>query len=57
MKEYLGDAVYADFNGYHVILTTTDGISVTNRIYLEPSVVAAFDRYIKKLDAEAADGH
>ena len=48
-KEYLGDAVYADFDGYHIVLTTEDGISVTNVIALEPSVMAALKRYEQRL--------
>ncbi len=35
-KEYLGDGVYLDFDGFHIILTTEDGVSVTNTIFLEP---------------------
>jgi hypothetical protein len=38
VKTYLGDGVYADFDGWHVILTTENGIETTNRIYLEPEV-------------------
>ena len=41
MKKYLGDAVYYEPNGYGVTLTTEDGITATNTIYLEPEVVAA----------------
>lgn len=44
-RRYLGDAVYADFDGYHIWLRTSDGISITNEIGLEPTVLEAFDRY------------
>lgn len=37
-KTYIGDGVYLEYNGYDLILTTEDGISVTNRIVLEPEV-------------------
>lgn len=40
-KVYIGDAVYAEFNRVSVgdiLLTTEDGYSVTNAIYLEPHV-------------------
>lgn len=47
MKTYLGDAVYFDFDGYHVVLTTEDGIQATNRILLEPQVILAM---LKKID-------
>ena len=36
-KQYLGDSVYAQFDGYHVILTTENGYNddPRNRIALE----------------------
>ena len=37
-KYYIGDAVYVEYDGYNVILTTENGISVTNTIVLEPEV-------------------
>jgi len=49
VKRYLGDAVYADHDGFALVLTTEDGISVTNRIVLEPEVYAALLEYVKKL--------
>ena len=49
MKEYLGDGVYADFDGYHLVLTTENGIATTNTIYLEPEVTFALRRYITAL--------
>lgn len=48
-KEYLGDAVYVEYDGYHIVLTTEDGISTTNRICLDPDVMAALSRYGRKL--------
>ncbi len=39
LASYLGDGVYADFDGFAVVLTTEDGVSVTNRIVLEPEVL------------------
>ena len=47
MKRYLGDGVYADFNGYEVILTTEDGTEIpTNTICLEPEVIEALLKYL-----------
>lgn len=49
-KDYIGDGVYAaadEFGG--IWLTTEDGISVTNRIYLEPQVYAALERYAARV--------
>jgi hypothetical protein len=52
-KQYLGDAVYADFDGYHIVLTTGNGVGgFTNRIYLEPAVLAALNRYVDALTAK-----
>lgn len=51
-KAYLGDAVHAQFDGYHVVLTTSDGICVTNKIYLEPAVIGKFCEYLKVLREE-----
>lgn len=49
-KEYLGDGVYADFDGYHVVLYTHNGISRTNTICLEPEVVTKFADYYGRLE-------
>jgi len=49
LKTYLGDAVYADEWGHGVELTTSDGISATNTIYLEPEVIAYLVKYLEKL--------
>lgn len=40
-KAYLGDGVYAEFEGPSAILklTTSDGLRETNVIYLEPEVI------------------
>ena len=47
-KEYLGDGAYVDFDGFHVVLTTEDGMDIpTNRICLEPAVLKAFLRYLE----------
>lgn len=49
MKTYLGDGVYADFDGYGIVLTTENGISVTNTIVLEPEVYEALVAYQRSL--------
>ena len=46
-KAYLGDAVYATFDGFSVTLTT-DGICHANVIVLEPSVIAALEDFIER---------
>ena len=53
MKHYLGDAVYVDFDGYMLVLTTEDGIRATNTIALEPEVYRALLQYVAILTARA----
>lgn len=48
-KRYLGDAVYADYDGFNIILTTENGIEVDNRIVLDPEVLEALNNYVAKL--------
>ena len=44
---YLGDSVYADFDGYYLQLTTNNGYpdDPRNLIALDPQVLANLDRY------------
>jgi hypothetical protein len=51
-KIYLGDGVYADTDGYHIILTTEDGYHQTNKIYLDDEVIDALQSFIKKVREE-----
>jgi hypothetical protein len=45
-KTYLGDAVYGEFDQFGaLVLTTEDGISVTNKIVLEPEVIQNLQNY------------
>ena len=44
-KEYLGDGVYVEYDGHHLVLSTHDGISTTNTVCLDGCVLKAFDRY------------
>ncbi len=46
MKRYLGDAVYAEWDGDNVILTTEDGYRATNTIVLEPVVTGGLETFI-----------
>lgn len=47
LKRYIGDGVYADWDGWRLTLTTEDGISVTNTIVLDDVTLPAFVRYIE----------
>lgn len=48
-KIYLGDSVYAEFDGYAIVLTTENGFGPSNTIVLEPSVLVALDNYKKRI--------
>jgi len=48
-KEYLGDGAYADYDGYHVWVTTSNGIYKTNEIAFEPEVMESFIAYWSKI--------
>lgn len=48
-KKYLGDGVYFDFDGYQVVLTTSNGMVDTNIVYLEPEVLAALLKAVAEL--------
>lgn len=49
-KVYLGDSVYADFDGFHIVLTTENGYGPSNTICLDASVVVELQRYIANLN-------
>jgi hypothetical protein len=46
---YLGDGLYASFDGYQIELYASNGICKTNQVYLDPHVLAAFLRYVESL--------
>ena len=48
-EEYLGDAVYASFDGHQIWLRTGDGNN--QRIALDPATYAALERYVARLRA------
>jgi len=52
-KFYLGDGAYVDHDGYALVLTTEDGVRVTNRIVLEPEVYGALVAYVERLKEAA----
>ena len=53
-KVYLGDGAYAEFDGHRIIVTTSNGVMVTNTIYLEPEVAVGLLYFIRdwKLSGE-----
>ena len=40
---------------YALVLTTEDGVRVTNTVVLEPDVYSALTRYVEQLGGEASD--
>ena len=50
---YLGDGVYASFDGYAIILDLR-GQHQTTRIALEPDVLHAFNLYVESLRNDAS---
>lgn len=52
---YLGDGLYAEFDGYQVELYASNGISRTNRVFLEPGVLASFLGYVSELRKAIAE--
>lgn len=49
MKTYIGDGVYAEWNGEQIILTTENGVETTNTIVLEPDVIHALEEFRKRI--------
>jgi hypothetical protein len=49
-KKYIGDAVYAEFDGYHVVLTTENGEFASNTIYLDSHVRYALFQFIRAVN-------
>jgi len=49
MKQYLGDSVYAEFDGDGIVLTTENGFGgPSNKIYLEPEILANLNLFVDK---------
>lgn len=55
-KQYLGDSVYAEFDGFGIVLTTENGHGPSNIIILEPQVLAALDNYKAYLAKKNGEG-
>lgn len=56
---YLGDGVYARFDGYHVILSLDGEAGSAPRIHLEPPVwerLVAYRKQVMALEAERIRG-
>ena len=47
---YLGDGLYASYDGYQIMLRAPRGFDVDHEVYLEPSTLQSFQNYIKELE-------
>jgi len=58
-KQYLGDSVYADNDGFNVILTTENGLPTdpSNTIALEPDVIKSLNNYVHDIQQRAEKHH
>ena len=53
-KTYLGDGVYAEFDGFQVWIWTSDGLRESPRIALDPDVIEALGKFCLRC-ADLAD--
>jgi len=51
-KEYLGDGLYANFDGFQIELTAENGLNITDTVALEPSVYKRLREYAKAINKE-----
>jgi hypothetical protein len=54
VPDYLGDGLYAAYDGFQIELYAWDGFEKTDRVYLEPSVLACFEKYVKSIRERGA---
>ena len=56
-KAYIGDSVYVQFDGYHIVLTTENGYpdDPRNLIYLEPAVYEGLLIWVEALKQRIAE--
>ena len=48
ITEYIGDGVYVEFDGYGIWLKVNDHEFPTDKVYLEPTVLEALNRFATK---------
>jgi hypothetical protein len=48
---YLGDGLYAKFDGYQIELYASNGLEKTNRVFLDYATLENFIEFIKKIKA------
>ncbi len=53
--EYLGGGLYVEFDGWQIRLSVQNPFDHTSEVFLEPEVLAAFERYVAKLKGGASN--
>ncbi len=53
-EEYLGDGLYAAYDGFQLVLAANDKVSgnPSDKVYLDPRVVENLESYVKRLRSE-----
>jgi hypothetical protein len=56
-KIYIGDSVYAEWNGHFIILTTENGLPYdpTNKIMLDGDVITALEIFVQSVRQHIRD--
>jgi hypothetical protein len=52
---YLGDGLYASFDGWQIELYASNGIEKTNSVLLDSDTLAAFLKYVERLQQSVGD--
>jgi hypothetical protein len=55
MDSYLGDGLYAAFDGWQIELYAHNGIEKTNSVFLDSDTLAAFLKYVERLQQSVGD--
>ena len=53
-KRYLGDGLYAEFDGYQIILSTERETGMKHWVALESSVMHALNQYVQYIREETS---
>ena len=52
--EYIGDGVYVEYDGFGIWLLANDHLAPTDKIYLEPEVLEALNRFLERIKDETS---
>jgi len=53
--EYLGDGLYASFDGYQICLMANSHTAPTDTVYLDPSVYANLVKFMRRFSEPKTD--